>query len=77
MARKYSIAFDTRDTPGKIKAVTVELSLTNMGKNDVARVDLCDHHLYHHLERYVLAHPTRPRPSTAMRDGEQGEQGPM
>ena len=59
MARRYSISFDTRDAPGRLKAVWVELGTWFMRDTDVARVDLRDHPLYPELERYVLANPSR------------------
>lgn len=60
MARKYHIDFDTKEYPGRIKSLTVELGmgiLRNMDER--VRVDLCDHPDYPKLERYVLANPSR------------------
>lgn len=64
MARRYSISFDTKDTPGRIRAVWVELGHWWMRDTDVARVDLRDHPLYGELEAYVLANPSGRARST-------------
>lgn len=56
----YGVSFDTKDMPGKVVAVTVALSKTVIGPDDNVRVDLRDHPLYRHLERYVLDNPSTP-----------------
>lgn len=58
MARRYSISFDTKEAPGRVKAVWVELGSWFMRDKDVAHVDLCNHPLYPKLEQYVLANPS-------------------
>lgn len=50
----YCISFDTKEMPGKIVAVSVSLDTIILGPNDSTRVDLVDHPLYSHLEKYVL-----------------------
>jgi len=57
----YCVSFDTKDMPGKIKSVRVELSTYVLGPNDSVRVDLKDHPLYPQLEAYVLANPSRKK----------------
>ncbi|HRQ13075.1 MAG TPA: hypothetical protein PK205_07200 [Promineifilum sp.] len=60
MAKKYHISFDTKDMPGRIKTVTVQLGtgiLRDM--NERVRIDLADHPAYPELERYVLNNPSR------------------
>lgn len=57
----YAISFDTHDTPGKIKAITVQLSVIYMSMTDRARIDLVDHPLYAQLESYVRNNPSRAR----------------
>lgn len=59
MAKRYSISFDTRETPGRIRAVWVEMGHQFMRDKDVAHVDLASHPLYPQLEAYVLANPSR------------------
>ncbi len=54
----YGIAFDTKEMPGKVVAVSVALDKIIMGPTDTVRVDLCDHPLYKRLETYVLANPS-------------------
>ena len=51
----FAISFDTKDMPGKIKAVIVTLDVKIMTLDDEVRVDLFSHPLYPRLERYVLA----------------------
>lgn len=58
-AARYSIAFDTLDAPGRVKATWVELGTWYMRDKDKARLDLCDHPLYRQLEQYVLANPSK------------------
>jgi hypothetical protein len=62
----YGISFDTQEMPGKVVAVSVALDKLIMRQTDSVRVDLCDHPLYPHLQRYVLANPV-PDP----KDGKQ------
>lgn len=61
MAKRFSISFDTQDTPGRIQAVWVELGVWFMRDKDVANVNLVDHPLYPQLERYVLANPSETK----------------
>ena len=58
MAKRFSISFDTKEAPGRVKAVWVELGTWFMRDRDVAHVDLRDHPLYPALEAYVLANPS-------------------
>jgi len=57
----YCIAFDTKDVPGKIRCVRVQLDTVIIGPDDAVRVDLADHPLYPRLVSYVLANPMRLR----------------
>lgn len=50
----YSVHFDTKEMPGKIVAVRVQLDKVIMGPLDSVRVDLNDHPLYNRLVDYVL-----------------------
>jgi hypothetical protein len=53
----YCISFETREMPGKIVAVRVQLDTIIMGLDDKVRVDLADHPLYPKLVEYVLNNP--------------------
>lgn len=53
----YCVAFDTKEMPGKIVAVSVALDTIIMGPDDKARLDLCTHPLYPKLYAYVLSNP--------------------
>ena len=57
----YGIAFDTKEMPGKVIAVTVALDKKIINDTDEIRLDLVDHPLYRHIEDYVLANPSRKR----------------
>lgn len=57
----YCISFDTKEMPGKIVAVRVELSKHIMTVHDSVNVALAEHPLYPALEQYVLNNPTRKR----------------
>lgn len=58
----YGIAFDTKEMPGKVVAVTVALTKEVIGTDDSVRVDLSAHPLYRHLVEYVLSNPpSRPK----------------
>jgi len=60
----YCISFDTKEMPGKIVGIRVQLDKHIFGMDGKVRVDLCDHPLYPQLERYVLGNPSgkaRPR----------------
>lgn len=50
----YCISFDTKDMPGKVVAIRVELTKMFVEPSDKVRVDLVDHPLYKQLEQYVL-----------------------
>lgn len=62
---EYHISFDTRGTPGFIRAVkvTVEIDMIPddsglpQDMQEKYRVDLADHPLYAELQRYVKANP--------------------
>lgn len=58
MAKRYSISFNTEDSPGRIRAVWVELGHWWMRGTDTAHLNLCQHPLYPQLERYVHANPS-------------------
>lgn len=58
MAKRYSISFDTKEAPGRVKAVWVEMGEWFMRDGNVASVNLVDHPLYPHLEAYVKANPS-------------------
>lgn len=56
----FYIAFDTKDMAPNIKAVKVSLNhelIRDMNKG--LPINLCEHPLYHHLEAYVKANPSR------------------
>lgn len=55
----YAISFDTKEMPGKIVAVRVQLDTTVIGPDDTVRVDLAAHPLYEKLEQYVLNNPSK------------------
>lgn len=55
----YCISFDTKEMPGKIVAVRVDLSKHIMSETDSVSVALVEHPLYPELERYVRANPSR------------------
>ena len=56
----YCISFDTKEMPGKILAVKVDLSYYVMRDlSEAVRVDLSAHPLYPVLEEYVKANPSR------------------
>lgn len=60
MKKKYHISFNTKELPGRIKAVSVTLDneiIKDMGKR--MSIDLCNHPLYPALVRYVKANPAR------------------
>jgi hypothetical protein len=57
----YCIAFDTKDVPGKIRCVRVQLDTVIIGPDDAVRVDLTDHPLYPRLVDYVMNNPPRGR----------------
>lgn len=56
---RFCIAFDTKEMPGKIVAVTVALDTWIMSDSDVANVALADHPLYPKLVQYVMANPAK------------------
>jgi hypothetical protein len=60
--RVYHISFETRDAPGTIKAVRVELGtdIVRDMKSEF-RVDLSDDPLYPALCRYVAANPPKEK----------------
>lgn len=57
----YAIDFDTKEMPGKVVGVRVQLDTVIIGEDDRVRVDLSDHPLYEKLERYVLNNPSEAR----------------
>lgn len=57
----YCISFDTKEMPGKIVGIRVELNKYVFGMNDSVNVALCEHPLYHHLEAYVLANKDKKK----------------
>lgn len=62
--KKYYIAFDTRDMPGAIVAVTVSLGkevVRNMSKP--MSINLVDHPFYRQLHEYCRNNPPRKRAS--------------
>jgi hypothetical protein len=58
-ADAYHLEFNTKEMPGMIVCVEVQLRRRIGRDHDTFRVDLSDHPLYPALERYVLANPTR------------------
>ena len=57
---KYYISFDTKEMPGKIIAVTVEIAHELVrDKDKKMNIALCDSPLYPQLVRYVMANPSR------------------
>ena len=62
MATKYHIGFDTKDTPGVLKSVTVKLGVVyTRDRNARFNIALMDHPLYEQLEHYVLNNPSAKR----------------
>lgn len=62
MRKTYYISFDTKELPGKIKAVSVTLDneiVADMKKE--MSIDLCNHPLYPVLVQYVRANPAREK----------------
>ena len=60
MRKTYYISFDTKELPGKIKAVSVTLDneiISDMSKT--FSIDLCNHPLYPNLVKYIEANPVR------------------
>lgn len=56
----FSIAFETREMPGKIIATTVTLRREIVSDPKATfRLDLSDHPLYRELVAYVKANPVR------------------
>ena len=55
----YCVSFDTKEMPGKIVAVKVELTTHIMKDTSEVRIDLVDHALYKHLYDYCVANPPR------------------
>lgn len=60
----YYIAFDTREAPGKIKAVRVRLDTEYLSVDSERqlRIDLANDPLYAALESYVHSNPSEPVP---------------
>lgn len=56
----YIVSADTREVPGRLSCVSVELDRILLSSHEHMRVDLADHPLYPHLQEYVLDNP-RPR----------------
>lgn len=60
---EYHISFDTRGTPGFMRAVKITIEVDMLpddtaGPGDLQAkyaVNLCDHPMYQHLRRYCLA----------------------
>jgi len=61
----YCVSFDTKEIPGKIACVRVSLDKIFIGMNDSVRIDLVDHPLYGHLERYVKDNPSNGKKKPA------------
>ncbi len=60
MAKRYYIAFDTKDMAPKIKATWVEMGtelISDMGKG--LPINLSEHPKYRELYRYCMANPPR------------------
>lgn len=59
----FHISFDTKDMPGKIKAVRVTLDqeIVAVGADKTFDISLAAHPLYPQLEQYVLANPSKKR----------------
>ncbi len=55
----YCIAFDTKEMPGKIVGVRVQLDKHVFGMGDGVNVALCEHPLYPQLETYVRDNPSK------------------
>jgi len=59
--KTYYIAFNTLEMPGKLVAVSVQLSTEIIA--DLTRllpINLCEHPLYPELARYVKDNPVEP-----------------
>lgn len=60
--RKYHIAFDTKDTPGLIRAVAISINIEYVrDQSKVFRVNLNEDPLYPDLVKYVNANPAREK----------------
>lgn len=60
MAKRYYVAFDTKDMAPKIKAVWIEMGielLQDLGKG--LPINLCNHPEYDKLYNYCRANPPR------------------
>ena len=53
--RKYHIAFDTKNVPGKIEAVSVQLGVDIVGEEANFFINLADDPLYPKLRAYCIA----------------------
>ena len=53
--RKYHIAFDTKNVPGKIEAVSVQLGVDIVGGEGSFFINLVDDPLYPKLRDYCIA----------------------
>lgn len=55
---EFHISFDTKKTPGYIKAVKITIEEDVMvDLDEQVRIDLADHPLYKALQHYVKANP--------------------
>lgn len=53
----YCVSFDTKEMPGKVVGVRVQLDKMVLADDTSVRVDLADHPLYRHLHDYCAKNP--------------------
>ena len=56
----YIVAVDSRENPGRVTAIVVELTKNIYRLDDPLRIDLADHPLYQHLWEYCRTNLPRP-----------------
>lgn len=61
--RKYHISFSTKNIPGRIEAVSVQLGVDIAGDDAVFHVNLADDPLYPALRRYCIDNPPGGKPA--------------
>lgn len=60
MSKRFYVSFDTKSFPGKIMAIGVELHNELVRDHDKSfAINLSDHPLYPHLEKYVKNNPSK------------------
>lgn len=57
----YVVSFDTKEMPGKIVGVRVQLDTVILSELSEVQIDLADHPLYPALQEYVMNNPRGKR----------------